>query len=100
MNIHLPHLGTLVTEAPCHVFYNTRHQVYSMFDIDRMTFAGTQIHKYTSHTQIHTANTRNNRLTHKHILTPPVVYSHQLSLQRSTIFLLFKIANLKRSDIS
>ena len=54
--LHLLSLGTVVPEGPCNVFYASRHQVYSRFDIDDMTFGGILVWCYT-HKQIHTQHT-------------------------------------------
>ena len=110
-DLHLSNLSTLVPEAPYYAFYETRRQVYCGFDTDDMAFSRTLIW-YHTRKQIHTAHIGAKRLTHKYILTTPLMCSQQLSalnesltdirnlLYRDSQYLCFsKITDLQKSAI-
>ena len=71
--------GALVLEASCCVFYATRHQVYSRFDINHMVFVSTLIWYHTPK-QVYTQHTLRHIKWHKYILKPPIICSHRLSI--------------------
>ena len=52
-DLYFSSLGTLVPEAPCYVFYETRGQVYCRFDTEDMVYGNTLIW-YHTHKQMHT----------------------------------------------
>ena len=65
------HLGTLVPEAPCCVFFVIRHRIYWRFDIDDMVFANTLIW-YHTRTNAQDRQGPVDWHTHKYILTSTV----------------------------
>ena len=82
MDLYISSLGILESEGSCYVFYATRCPgywglTYNVFFVGILIWYHT--HTYT-HTQIHTANSGTNRLTHpyKYILPTPVMFSQQL----------------------
>ena len=77
MYLHLLSLVTLVPEAPCFVFDVTRRQI----TVGVITWLLLALWFDITHTNKYTHNTnRDNRPTHKYILTAPVMCSQQLSL--------------------
>ena len=107
MDLNLLRLDTLIPAVSCCEFYAKNHQLYVlMFDTDDIIFCWYS--DFILHTQeyIHSGHTGINRLTEtfRYILTPHVLWTHQLpvlhwmnillvqtiALWRSTMLLLFK----------